>query len=113
MKAVLITFFDIKVIVHFEFIPQGQTVNQAHYVQILKRLRETVCRKRPELWPTVGSSTMTILQLQQFLAQKSITELEHTHHSLHLAPNDFWLFSNIKSALKGRIFQDTEDIKKM
>jgi len=28
MKAVLITFFDINDIVHFEFIPQDQTVNQ-------------------------------------------------------------------------------------
>jgi hypothetical protein len=39
----LITFFEIKDIVHFEFIPQGQTVNQAYYVQIPKRLRESVC----------------------------------------------------------------------
>jgi hypothetical protein len=40
MKTILISFFDIKGIVHFEFIPQGQTVDQAYYVKILKRLRE-------------------------------------------------------------------------
>jgi hypothetical protein len=39
-KAVLITFFDIKDIVYFEFILQGQTVNQAYYVEILKQLHE-------------------------------------------------------------------------
>jgi len=32
MKAMIITFFDVKSIVHFEFIPQGLTVNQAYYV---------------------------------------------------------------------------------
>jgi hypothetical protein len=48
----LITVFDIKVIIHFEFIPQGQTVNQACYVAILKWLHEAVSRKRPELWPS-------------------------------------------------------------
>jgi hypothetical protein len=35
-KAVLITFFDIKGIVHFEFISQGQTVNRAYYLKMLK-----------------------------------------------------------------------------
>jgi hypothetical protein len=29
-----------------------QTVNQAHYVEILKLLREAVRIKRPELWPS-------------------------------------------------------------
>jgi hypothetical protein len=46
------------------------------------------------------------------VAQKSITEMEHPHFSPDLAPNDLWLFSEIKFSLKGRIFQDTEDINK-
>jgi hypothetical protein len=50
MKTMLITSFDIKDIVHFEVIPQGQTVNQIYYVEILKRLREAVLIERPGLW---------------------------------------------------------------
>jgi hypothetical protein len=52
MKAVHVTLFDIKGIVHFELVPQGRTINEAYCVEILKRLHEPVHRKRPELWPS-------------------------------------------------------------
>jgi hypothetical protein len=42
MKAMLITFFYIKGTIHYELIPQGRTVNEAYYVEILKRLRVAV-----------------------------------------------------------------------
>jgi hypothetical protein len=94
MKTMLITFFHGKAIVHFEFIPQGQTVNQAYYMEILKRLREAVGRKRLKLW-TNGwilrhdtAPAHKVLSVKQFLAQKSITEMEHPHFSPNLAPND-------------------------
>jgi hypothetical protein len=51
MKTLLVIFYDIKGTIHFEFIPQGQTVIQAYYVEILKQLHEAVCRKSPELRP--------------------------------------------------------------
>jgi hypothetical protein len=47
------------------------------------------------------------------LAQKLITEMEHQPYFPDLALNGFWLFPEIKSALKGRKFQDTEDIQKI
>jgi len=51
MNTMFITFSDIKGTVHFEFIPQGQTVNRAYYVEGLKFDQMT------------GFSTMTVLQL--------------------------------------------------
>jgi hypothetical protein len=54
-----------------------------------------------------------VLSVKLFLAQKSVTEMEHPPCFPDLALNDFWLFSKIKSALKGRRFQNTENIKKL
>ena len=45
VKTMLICFFDIKGIVHHEFVPQGTTVNQHYYLEVLKRLREAVRKK--------------------------------------------------------------------
>jgi transposase len=52
------------------------------------------------------------LSVKQFLAQKSITVMEHPHYSPDFAPNEFWLFPKIKSSLEGGRFQDTKDIQK-
>jgi hypothetical protein len=40
-----ICFFDIRGIIHFEFAPEGTTVNQTFYVEVLKRLIDAVRRK--------------------------------------------------------------------
>jgi hypothetical protein len=43
--------------------------------------------------------------VKQFLAQKSIPEIEHSPYSPDLAPNKFWMFPKIKSALEGQRFR--------
>jgi hypothetical protein len=40
-----IVLFDKEVIVHKEFVPQGQTVNQNFYIEVMRRFREDVKRK--------------------------------------------------------------------
>jgi len=42
IKSMLICFFDSQGIVHTEFAPQGQTVDQFYYCRILERLRKRV-----------------------------------------------------------------------
>jgi len=94
-----------------------QTVNQDYHMEMLKQLYAAVLRKRPELvaqWldspPWHCSSSQGTVK--QFLAQKSITKMEHPPYSPDLVPHDIWLFSKVKSALNVWRFQDTEDIQK-
>jgi ribosomal protein S13 len=49
MKSLLTVFFDCKGIVHHEFLPYGSTVTKEYYREVLRRLRESVRRKRPEM----------------------------------------------------------------
>ena len=41
---------DCEGVVHYEFSPRGQTINKENYVEVLKRLRDAVRRKRPRFW---------------------------------------------------------------
>ncbi|XP_076042215.1 histone-lysine N-methyltransferase SETMAR-like [Oratosquilla oratoria] len=51
--AVMLTiFFDSRGVVHHEYAPQVQTITKEYYRDVLRRLREAVRRKRPELWST-------------------------------------------------------------
>jgi len=56
-------FFYIRGIVHYEFVPTGQTVNQVYYLEVLERLREKVRSKGPEILPTTHGSCITTMHL--------------------------------------------------
>jgi hypothetical protein len=50
VKAMMVIFFDIRGVIMIQLIPEGQTVNQKYYLEVLFKLRERVRNKRPELW---------------------------------------------------------------
>jgi histone-lysine N-methyltransferase SETMAR len=118
MKTMLFCFFDIMGIIHFEFVPEGTTVNQTFFMDVLKRLIDAVRRKRGELWrdrslvlhhgnvPAYSS-----LRVSLVLVGNGISAVEHPPYSPDLAPFDFWLFLKLKSVLKGKSVSDVEDIK--
>jgi hypothetical protein len=49
--------------------------------------------------------------VREFLATKQITVLEFPECSSDLAPSDFSMFPKIKEILKGRHFNDIDDIR--
>jgi len=93
VKKMLLTFFDIRGIVHYEFVPTGQTVNQVYYLAVLERLHEKVRWKRSELFANNSwilhhdnAPAHTALFVREFSATKQITVLEHAAYSPDLAP---------------------------
>ena len=48
---------------------------------------------------------------EEFLATKQIKVLEHSAYSPDLDPSDIFLFPKIKEILKGRHFDDIDDIR--
>ena len=111
IKVLLTVFVYASGIVHHEYLPEGSTVNQTYYMEVLKRLRDAIRRKRPELWRSGdwffhhdNAPAYLALRTREFLAKHSITVLPHPLYSPDLAPSDFFLFAMLKRPLKGRRF---------
>ena len=51
------------------------------------------------------------LSVKTFLANHNIPILDHPPYSPDLAPCDFFLFTKVKSALKGTRFESVEAVK--
>jgi len=58
----------------------------------------------------VTTRLLTALSLHEFLATNKMTVILHPPYSSHLAPCDFLLFPQLKMALKGTRFNDTNGV---
>jgi hypothetical protein len=106
-------------IVHYEYIPQGQTVNQQFYLQVLKHLRLSVSHKRPQkqvagAWALHHDNAPAhkAHSIQVFLASHGIPVIQQPPYCPDMAPCDFWLFPQLTTVLKGNRFEDIDEIKK-
>jgi hypothetical protein len=113
----LTVFFYSEGVVHYEFLPQGRTVNKEYYLEVMQCLREAVRKKRPVRGERIdGCSNMTTrphssFLARDFLAKHATTVLPQPLYTLDLAPADFFLFPKLKSMLKGCRFESVEVIK--
>jgi transposase len=87
------------------------------YCEFLRRLRENVRRKLPEMWKNgdwllhhENLPALTSL-VREFLTKNNMTTLPHPAYSSDLAPCDFYVFPKMKLRLKGRCFMSIEEIQ--
>jgi histone-lysine N-methyltransferase SETMAR len=110
-SRLIVFFFDVKGIVHREFVHPNTTVNSDFCYDVLRRLRENVRRKRSELWRNYNwllhhdnAPADTSLKTTEFVTN-SMVMVPHPPYSPDLAPCDFALFPKLKMKLKGRRFE--------
>ena len=107
VKSMFIVF-DIRSLVHFEFVPSGQTVNQQFCKLVLEHLCDEVRRKRPRIRRTWilhhdNALTHTALSIKEFLTDTNIAIVPQTPYSSDLDPSEFFLFLNQEEIEKNTI----------
>ena len=87
-------------------------------LNVLKRLREAVRRKRPEAWTNNtwilhddNAPANASLLIREFLKKHETTVVPKPPDSPDLASADFFLFPKLKSSLKRRRIQTVEEIE--
>jgi len=77
------------------------------YQEVLARLRDAVCRKRPELWENQtwmlhhdNVPAHVSLLIRSYLAKHQTSVVPHPPYSPDLATADFLLFPKLKTTLK-------------
>ena len=113
-----VCFYDSKGIIHQEFVPEGQTVTGSFYLSVLERLWKRIRRVRPEYsapgsWFLLHDNAPVHrpVAVQEFLARKQVCVLHHPPYSPDLSPCDHFLSSKLKLPLKGRLFEDVQDVQ--
>jgi histone-lysine N-methyltransferase SETMAR len=94
-------------------------VNEEMYIDILRRLRDAVRRKRSEKWRNNNwylfhdnAPAHRSVLVKDFSAKDNVTTLQHPPYSPELAPGNFYLFPPLNPSLNWRRFCDNTDITK-
>lgn len=122
-KAMLTAFFDRQGIIHTEFKDPGVNVTKEAYCATLRRMKESLRRKWPNLWARDNQGKKSFLLHQdnasphtadltmELLTSSGIDLLEHPPYSPDLAPCDFFLFPRLKRDLRGVRFRNIQEMQ--
>jgi len=108
-----VVFCDCEGVIRHKLLPCGRMVNKEYYLQVMKRLREAVRRKRPGFWKGnkwllhhVNAPVHSSLLICDFLTKNETILVPQPLCSPDL------LFTKQKSLLKGQRLASVEEIQK-
>ena len=113
-KVLLSVFWDYQGIIHFELLPEGQTINAQVYCEQLDRLNEKLLVQRPYLVNRKGvifhqdnarphTASLTSKKISDELKWEL---LPHPPYSPDLAPSDYHLFRSLEHYLRTKKFDN-------
>ena len=118
VKTMLVCFYNSMGIIHHEFDPEGQSVTGSFYLRVLEYLWKRIRCVRPEYsapgrWSLLHNNAPVhrTVAVQEFLARKQVCVIHHPPYSPDLYPCDYFLFPKLKLPLRGRLFEDVQDIQ--
>ena len=115
-KVMVSVFWDSEGVLLTDYLEKGKTVTGVYYAGLIRKLREVTKEKRR------GKLTQGVLLHHDnapahtsHVATATTHDcgfelLSHPPYSLDLAPSDFHLFRYLKESLRGRAFEDDEDV---
>jgi len=117
LKIMATILWDCEGILLIDYLPKGTTMNGQYYADLITRLRSVVVEKRR------GKVSRSVLLLQDnipvhtskvskaALRKTGFKEIDHSPYSPDLGPCNYFLFKNLKSDLRGKIFEGEYEIK--
>lgn len=118
-KVMLCVWWNFEGVVHFELVPEGLAINAELYSQQLERMYAAL----GERYPALVNRKRVLLQQDNarphtaHITQEKIEELEgiellpHPAYSPDLAPSDYHLFRSMAHFLRGRRFDNDQQVE--
>ena len=115
VKVLLTLSIDYNGVVHYEFLPEGCTVNKEYNHEVMCCLCKAI-QKNPELWKNQSlllqhnnMPAHTSLLIHNFLVNYNTILMPQPPYSPDLAHSDFFLVLKLKRPMKGRGFTMKKD----
>lgn len=119
-KVMISVWWNYEGVIHFELIPEGQTINSDLFCEQLNRLDEIMLAK----YPALVNRKKVLLQYdnakphtsvktkEKIIEMENYEVLPHPAYSPDLAPSDYHLFRSMAHFLQGREFTSSDDVKR-
>ncbi|PNF41780.1 hypothetical protein B7P43_G02607, partial [Cryptotermes secundus] len=114
-KVMGTVFWDAEGFILVKFLEPGQTIDAAHYVQMLHKLRHVLRDKRPgrNIIILHDNARLHAARLTlEAIAKMGWEVLPHPSYSPDMAPSNCHLFGFVKDQLRGQRFETGEAIQK-